>query len=180
MWRVHLPRDFNFIHGDVTEVNMSELWHRLNKSGTKTLVSNPEKKKERNKNYYMETWSLFHHAAVIVLVFLCISLCVYKWRCSQPLRQKGQRLGDSSTLCRTFSLACRYSLLLSPRQRSRGQYSTEHGHYSGQWLGLICHEYKENHFQEQSLQQEQQPRKGTRCKTQSVITAAAAGRHRAF
>lgn len=86
-----------------------------------------------------------------------VHLHVYKWQCSQPLRQKGQRFSDSSTLCRTFSLAWWYFLLLSPRQQGRGQYSTELCHYSGQWLGVICHEHKENHFQEQSLQQLQQP-----------------------
>lgn len=97
-------------------------------------------------------YSFFYSQPATVTV--CIPECprVYKWRRSQPHRQKGQRICDSSTLCRTFSLACWYPFLLSPRQHDRGQYSIEHRHYSGQWLGLICHEYKENHFQEQSLQ----------------------------
>lgn len=130
-------------------------------------------RKQLNKNRII--YGLYYCQPVIVTECQCLH--VYKWCCSQPHRQRGQRFRDSSTLCRTFSLACWYPLLLSPRQHGRGQYSSEHRHYSGQWLGRICHEYKENHFQEQPLQR--QPRIGTRYRTFSMITAAAE-HHKSF
>lgn len=59
-------------------------------------------------------------------------------------RGEGQKRSDSSTLCTAalFLLlgAPPVPALPSPRQRSRGQWRSQRGHYSGQRLGMIRHE----------------------------------------
>lgn len=125
-----------------------------------------------------KTWK--HTAFFIASLSLCrcVCVCVSMSINGGAVSHTDRKVRESVTLqlsAEPFLWHAGYSLLLSPRQHGRGQYSTERRHYSGQWLGLICHEYKENHFQEQYLQQQQQqqPRIGTHCRTYSVIKAAA-------
>lgn len=84
-----------------------------------------------------------------------------------------RKVRDAMTLQLSAKAFLQYAAtpsFLSPRQHGRGQYSAEHCHYSGQWLGLICHECEQNHFQESFLRL--QPRMGTRWGSPTVVTAA--------